>query len=123
MNEVKECVFCNLIAQDRASEIDAGVYRFTPLNPVVEGHMLFVSSIHTKSASESPAITGLVFAAASKWAGNRFANQYNLITSVGEHATQTVHHLHVHYIPRVAGDGLKLPWTNQQSVKATGGPK
>lgn len=110
--EQDDCVFCKLIADGKAYEIDAGVYRFTPLNPVVEGHKLFVSSVHTDNASESPAITGMLFAAASKWAGVP-ANEYNLITSVGKHATQTVFHLHVHYVPRVAGDGLHLPWTGQ----------
>lgn len=108
------CVFCELIASKKTYEIDAGVYRFTPLNPVVEGHMLFVSSVHTDNASQSPAITGLVFAATARWAGNGSDNQYNLITSVGEYATQTIKHLHVHYVPRVAGDGLTLPWTGQE---------
>lgn len=76
--------------------------------------MLFVSSIHTDNASESPLLTGTVFAVAARWAGVP-TNQYNLITSVGSNATQTVHHLHVHYVPRVAGDGLHLPWTNQEA--------
>jgi histidine triad (HIT) family protein len=36
---------------------------------------------------------------------------YNLITSGGREATQTVMHAHVHYVPRRRGDGLKLPWS------------
>jgi histidine triad (HIT) family protein len=34
----------------------------------------------------------------------------NIITSAGTEATQTVFHLHVHIVPREAGDGLELPW-------------
>jgi histidine triad (HIT) family protein len=35
----------------------------------------------------------------------------NIITSAGSDATQTVFHLHLHVVPRRAGDGLALPWT------------
>jgi diadenosine tetraphosphate (Ap4A) HIT family hydrolase len=38
-----------------------------------------------------------------------------MITSAGPAATQTIKHLHVHYVPRHAGDGLSLPWTNQNA--------
>ena len=38
----------------------------------------------------------------------------NLITSIGAAATQTVFHLHVHVVPRHEGDGLLLPWSNQE---------
>lgn len=41
----------------------------------------------------------------------------NLITSRGGAATQTVFHLHVHVVPREAGDGLALPWTPQQTTR------
>jgi diadenosine tetraphosphate (Ap4A) HIT family hydrolase len=37
----------------------------------------------------------------------------NFITSAGRDATQTVFHLHIHIVPRHAGDGLALPWTGQ----------
>jgi histidine triad (HIT) family protein len=36
---------------------------------------------------------------------------FNLITSQGAAATQTVMHLHLHLVPRTDGDGLKLPWS------------
>lgn len=38
---------------------------------------------------------------------------YNLITATGSEATQTIPHFHVHLVPRLAGDGLTLPWTGQ----------
>ena len=42
----------------------------------------------------------------------------NLITSKGREATQSVFHLHVHVVPRAAGDGLPLPWTPQHTARA-----
>jgi histidine triad (HIT) family protein len=50
---------------------------------------------------------------AAQWA--RTCGDANLITSVGSAATQTVFHLHVHVVPRRAGDGLALPWTSQKA--------
>jgi histidine triad (HIT) family protein len=35
---------------------------------------------------------------------------FNIITSAGRDATQTVDHLHLHLVPRRPGDGLALPW-------------
>lgn len=43
--------------------------------------------------------------------GEAMGTDFNLITSAGAAATQTVAHLHVHYVPRRTGDGLGLPWT------------
>ena len=38
---------------------------------------------------------------------------YNVITSAGRAATQTVMHLHFHLVPREPGDGLMLPWSDK----------
>jgi histidine triad (HIT) family protein len=35
----------------------------------------------------------------------------NLLQNNGEAAGQTVHHFHIHLIPRFHGDQLKLTWT------------
>jgi histidine triad (HIT) family protein len=88
--------------------------RFEPLNPVTPGHMLFVPYTHVANASTHPSLTGLVFDAAARW-GRQQNREYNLITSAGPNATQSVWHLHVHYVPRTSGDGLHLPWTGQRT--------
>lgn len=107
-----ECVFCEKIKGGSVEEYGLSVVHFEPLNPVVPGHRLFVHKKHTTDAAESPGITGNLFEAASSYAWFRRV-PFNLITSAGSEATQTVFHLHVHYVPRREGDGLHLPWTGQ----------
>lgn len=119
LDKTRSCVFCDKIAaHDYAERYTtakhpyADVVRFEPLGPVVPGHMLFVPVSHRATASEDPWLAGRTFACAASF-GFVQAQPYNLITSAGEDATQSVFHLHVHYVPRVEGDGLKLPWTGQ----------
>lgn len=104
------CPFCERMANlefERTAYAD--VVRFAPLNPVTEGHMLFVPMRHVQDALTDPRLTGLVMAAASNYAWP----DCNIITSVGAAATQTVFHLHLHVVPRRPDDGLALPWTGQ----------
>lgn len=103
------CVFCAIAAQ---SEPIAGIVIFKPLNPVTPGHMLLIHAKHTSSAAIDPIITGEIFEQAAYY-GKRRGVPFNLITSVGTEATQSVLHTHIHYVPRFENDGLKLPWTDQ----------
>lgn len=85
---------------------------FTPINPITEGHLLFVPTWHARHG-ETPAITaaiGALYDCAAAWKPQAF----NIITSWGAAATQTVDHLHAHYIPRKEGDGVVLPWTTKE---------
>jgi histidine triad (HIT) family protein len=87
---------------------------FEPLNPVTPGHLLVVPVDHAANINEYRDVeqTG--------WALRYFTNgldEYNIITSKGSNATQTIQHLHFHIVPRRKGDGLSLPWAahpNQQ---------
>jgi histidine triad (HIT) family protein len=99
------CVFCEKIKDNCPS----GVAHFEPLNPVTPGHMLFVPSLHIANAGEAPLIAALVMYEAIRYAAAKYAS-FNIITSAGAAATQTVMHLHVHVIPRQPGDNLALPW-------------
>ena len=92
-----------------------------PLAPVTgerflpgEGHVLVIPRVHVSDFAADPVITGRTFQRAAELADLRDSN---LITSKGESATQTVHHLHVHLVPRVSRDGLPLPWTPMQHDK------
>lgn len=111
------CVFCDIIAGDTPppkhfNPIDTHSVVFEPKDPVTPGHLLVVPKVHVNDAAESPDVTGRVMRAAAVLAGRWPAA--NIITSIGEAATQSVFHLHIHVVPRRAGDGLTLPWTGQK---------
>lgn len=103
------CVFC---AKFEGIPEDTHVIDFEPLNPVVPGHRLVVPRKHVSDFAEDPETT----AEAMKYAAS-LAQKYpsfNIITSKGKEATQSVFHMHIHIIPRTEGDNLKLPWTDQE---------
>ena len=108
-----ECPFCRRITEGDYDSLEEfrRVCHFEPLNPVTPGHRLFVPLDHFEHPDHE--VVSQSFAAAEWW-GGRHAEQFNLITSSGPDATQTVPHIHVHYVPRRPGDGLTLPWTGQK---------
>ncbi|WWT39724.1 histidine triad nucleotide binding protein [Microcystis phage Mwe-JY05] len=106
------CVFCNIIAGRAPADVrwsTADSWAFTPLSPVTEGHLLIVPRLHVADAAEDPLLTARVMGDAARWAAT-LEKPFNLITSAGRAATQSIFHLHVHYIPRAADDLLMLPW-------------
>jgi histidine triad (HIT) family protein len=109
-----ECPFCGRVERGEYDHWDRDNVAFAPLDPVTPGHFLVVPREHVESALCSAEATGLAFAFAVRMAAMMRLADFNLITSAGEHATQTVPHLHVHVVPRFAGDGLILPWTGQR---------
>lgn len=107
---IEECVFCD--RSKIASKVlydYADVIVFEPLNPVCEGHMLVVPTTHIDNFTDDAHTTGHVMEVAALVAGLH-GGAYNLITSKGKEATQSVMHLHVHLVPRKNRDGLCLPW-------------
>lgn len=120
------CIFCEIVAGKAPAAVRAdGISNIAiePLNPVTPGHLLVIPRKHVENAYSDPSVTATAFWDASQWAqlfswrDERYKSA-NLITSVGAEATQTVMHLHVHIVPRSAGDGLHLPWTGQQAEAA-----
>lgn len=117
------CPFC---ARIKAGDYDAWAERpsvvwFEPLNPVTPGHMLFVPVHHVSGANDpqqGPYEAAITTEIAARWAQRHAIEAFNLITSVGAAATQSIRHLHVHLIPRAEDDGLALPWTGQHKRAA-----
>jgi histidine triad (HIT) family protein len=115
------CPFCARIAAGEYDFSDEHAVAFEPLNPVTAGHLLVIPREHVSDAGCAPEIAGRVMKFAAMIAGPlEFADYpgYNIITSAGSAATQTVRHLHLHLVPRREGDGLHLPWTGQQKREA-----
>lgn len=113
--DLQGCPFCD-IARGRAPAQMVHEWpdaiAFVPLNPVTPGHLLVVPRTHTFEFTHEPDVTAAVARRAAELAVILDpVAEYNLITSAGEHATQSIDHLHLHLIPRREGDGLALPWT------------
>ncbi len=109
MSTVRDCVFCQIINGDAPAKVVEtwGESAIVPLNPVVDGRVIVIPTCHVADAGEEPYITGDAMACASWFAADRYES-YNLITSAGRAATQSVFHLHIHVVPRAEGDGLCL---------------
>src|SRR5699024_9192725 len=111
-----DCPFCDIVRKgDCTFSDDLIVAYFEPLNPVVDGHLVFIPTTHVDHRMRFGLGTtsiGQVMYTAHEY-GVKQESDFNLITSCGSSATQTIEHIHVHYIPRRNDDGLKLPWTGQ----------
>lgn len=105
----KDCVFCKKFdgLDEEIQHLD-----FEPLDPTTPGHWLVIPRQHVSDFTEWPMVTASTMFRAAVIAQER-GGDFNLITSKGKAATQSVFHLHVHLVPRKEGDGLKLPWTDQ----------
>ena len=104
------CVFCDREKIASPILLESGkCLVFAPLNPVVDGHLLVVPKNHVSDFTEDPETFLEAAMVASIFAGEN-GGAYNLITSKGAEASQSVFHLHIHLIPRRANDGLLLPW-------------
>jgi histidine triad (HIT) family protein len=117
------CVFCELPMMDRHRDLGL-IVNIEPLNPVVPGHRIFIPPESAGHAAEDPKITGEVFADTARWGAIQTRDPehpqaFNLIVNSGRAATQSIDHLHVHYVPRAEGDGLTLPWTGQALPRKT----
>jgi len=93
-------------------------FAIVPLNPVVEGHVLVIPKTHVEDFTTDPEVTAKTYRRAAELGRDLQLQHANAITSKGEHATQSVFHLHVHLVPRTKNDGLALPWYSGKSKKA-----
>lgn len=109
------CVFCKIIRKESPAEIIkewSNALAFKPLNPVTDGHILVIPKFHVRDFRDIlPEYAGSLFGHVIELTNKN--NCYNLITSAGSNATQTVFHLHWHIVPRRKDDDLPLPWTTQ----------
>lgn len=110
-----DCVFCEIVAGRspakflRPDDWSSTVKVFEPLNPVTPGHALIIPTIHVEDFADEPSVSSIVARKAAQYA-KEFGGPFNVITSKGKVATQSVFHLHLHLIPRRKDDGLALPW-------------
>ncbi|MDW8317872.1 MAG: HIT family protein [Anaerolineae bacterium] len=111
------CIFCDIVAGLAPASVvhrDERCVAFMDLYPITPGHLLVVPRRHAASLAElDPADGGHLFvtaqrmAAALRRSGLR-CEGVNLFLADGEAAGQEIFHVHLHVVPRFAGDGVKV---------------
>jgi histidine triad (HIT) family protein len=115
--EADGCVFCKIIGGEMEGSFvyrDELVDAFMDIRPVTEGHVLVIPREHLVTADEVPeAAAGRMMVVAGRIAKALEASGvpfegYNLWVANREAAGQEVFHVHLHVLPRYAGDGFGL---------------
>lgn len=113
-----DCLFCGIVAGRVPS---ATVYAndqtvgFLDVNPATRGHLLVVPRTHSRDLLAAPpddlaACLQTAQLLAARLVERLGASGVNVLNACGSDAWQTVPHLHLHVVPRYAGDPLQLPW-------------
>jgi histidine triad (HIT) family protein len=112
-----DCVFCNIAAgREPASFIhrDSRLLAFMSNAPVNPGHLLVIPQKHASTLADlAPDLGADLFRAAQRFgaalrsSGLR-CQGINLFLADGAAASQLVPHVHLHVIPRFAGDTFEL---------------
>ncbi|HZQ84890.1 MAG TPA: histidine triad nucleotide-binding protein [Acidimicrobiales bacterium] len=109
-----DCLFCKILAGDIPSDEVASTettYAFRDINPGAPTHVLVIPREHIDNAHElrpeHAAVLADVFATAQAVARSEGVadSGYRLVFNVGEDASNSVPHLHLHVI-----GGRKLGW-------------
>lgn len=114
----EDCIFCKIVAGEIPASVvfesESGL-AFLDVNPLSDGHLLFVPRDHFERLSEIPPALAGKMAEAIPRLGRALlaatkAQAYNLLLNEGTVAGQVVPHVHYHLIPRKSGDGLGYRW-------------
>ncbi len=104
-----DCPFCARIAAGETTHRTGSAAAICDAFPVSPGHTLVVPLRHVADyfelgADEQHALMDLVNTVRASLDLERSPDGYNIGVNVGAAAGQTVGHVHVHVIPRYAGD-------------------
>lgn len=112
------CIFCKIVAGiSDCQEIyqDEATLAFMDIHPANDGHCLVIPKRHFEKVFDMPpAAFGTVASTVVKVA--RAVNEVfrpggiSLVQANGKLAGQSVLHVHVHVLPRRAGDDLLINW-------------
>lgn len=104
-----ECPFCHLGSERELIFESATVYAMFDKFPVSSGHTLIIPKKHCADYFElsfkEQSDCWLLLNDAKDILNDRFKpDGFNVGINIGEAAGQTVHHVHIHLIPRYKGD-------------------
>ena len=110
-SSINDCPFCHIPAERVIASNDLA-FTMEDAFPVSPGHTLIVSRRHAESffgltVEEVAAIMALLHQAKARLDEHDHPDGYNVGINIGREAGQTVMHVHVHLIPRHAGDVVK----------------
>jgi len=120
------CIFCKIVAGTipcfKLHE-DAATLAFLDINPVNPGHALVIPKAHAPNLFESAdgdlaAVMAAVRRVATAVEKTVKPFGVNLLQANGPGAAQSVFHFHMHIIPRVRDDDLKMNWGLKPGDKA-----
>ena len=100
------CLFCKIIAGDIPSTKvyeDDSVLAFRDIAPQAPTHILVIPKTHIGSVAEitaeNSAVVAHIFQVIAQIAkAEGLENGYRVVSNCGDHAGQTVHHLHFHIL-------------------------
>ena len=113
-----DCIFCKILAGEIPSTTvyeDEHCKAILDVNPAARGHVIVLPKVHAADIFEIPdEALGHAMCAAKKVAialkKAYHCDGVNIVQNNGEVAGQTVFHLHIHVIPRFAGDTVSVGW-------------
>jgi histidine triad (HIT) family protein len=113
-----DCIFCAIAERTAPAEVvqaDSHTIAFLDINPATRGHTLVIPRKHSDNLIEINEddlhrVASMAKSIAARMPDVLGADGVNLLNSCGTAAWQTVHHFHMHVIPRYDDDPLKLPW-------------
>ncbi|KPK99889.1 MAG: hypothetical protein AMK75_06210 [Planctomycetes bacterium SM23_65] len=122
---MNDCIFCKIVKGEIPS---AKVYEdeqclaFLDIGPLSWGHTLIVPKKHYERITEMPAdevaaLSSVIPKLAAAVIKATDAEGLNVLQNNGRVSGQAVPHLHVHLIPRHAGDGLGYRWNAKSYPK------
>lgn len=113
------CAFCSIVegaAAHRVYEDDATL-AFLDRSPLAIGHVLLIPKAHAETLFDADDATLAALALASKRLGIAIRTAFDadgLFVAMNNVVSQSVPHLHVHLVPRWAGDklfsGISMVW-------------
>ncbi len=112
------CEFCEIVARRLPAEVifeTEATLAFFPLEPATRGHTMIIPKRHFEtfletSRTEVPLLGETALTLARALNAVLRPEGMNVITSAGEAASQSVMHMHIHLLPRWAGDAVGEIW-------------
>lgn len=114
---MNDCIFCKIMTGKAPASVvyeDELCKVFLDIHPITPGHLLVVPKQHIVGLSDLPEdLGGHLFQVGQKMSATLRKSPIpcegiNFFLADGAVAFQTVFHVHLHVIPRTAGDGFGL---------------